>query len=189
MSQSKVERSMAVGDGRRLEIAKSNAVMPGGPPNNNPMNVELSSGAEIRAKSIYNDFDQKYAQMGTKKLDPINQTPSKMQQEVGGVYPMGQRLNAWSPYGMQPQPPASSFDMMAAQNYRGNSFMGMVGMPAQPAPGAVSSALRGSSGPPVMQGFSNVEAAMNQMRPENSMSNKTPGATKTTIPRKNTKRA
>ena len=186
---SKEQRSIDVGDTNRRKIAKSNAVMPGGPQNNSPIPVEQSSGTDIRAKSIYNDFDQKYDQMGTRKLDPMNQPPSEMQREVGGVYPMGQRLNAWSPYGMQPQPPASSFDVMAAQNYRGNSFMGRIGLPAQPAPGAFPGAFPGSSGPPMMQGVPDVEAAMGQMKPENSMSNKTPGATKTTIPRKNTKRA
>lgn len=189
MSQSKIDRSMAVGDGARFKIAQHNALMPGGPHTNSPIPIEQASGTEIKAQSIYNDFNQNYAQLGTKSLDPINQSPSLLQKNEGGGKPMGQRLNAWSPYGMQPQPPASSFDMMAAQNYRGNSFMGMVGVSAQPAPGAFPPAFPGSSGPPMMQGFSNVETAMNQMRPENSMSNKTPGSTKTTIPRKTTKRA
>jgi len=180
---------MAVGDKARQQLAQTNAVMPGGPPNNNPMNIEGGSGADIIGRSIYNDYNQKYAQMGSKVLNPMNQPPSKMQQEVGGVHPMGQRLNAWSPYGMQPQPPASQADVMAAQHYRGNSFMGPIGNSAQPAPGAFPHAFPGSSGPPMMQGFRDVETAMNQMRPENSMSNKTPGAAKTTIPRKTTKRA
>ena len=189
MLNSKEQRAIAVGDSKRLAIAKSNSVMPGGPPNNNPMNVEGGSGTEINAKSIYNDFDQKYAQMGSKILDPVNQPPSLLQKGEGAGKPMGQRLNGWAPYGMQPQPPASAFDMMAAQNYRGNSFMGMVGIPAQPASGAFPPAFPGSSGPPMMQGFRDVETAMNQMKPENSMSNKTPGANKRTIPRQTTKRA
>ena len=58
-------------DPRMGMIAKQNAVMPGGPQNNNPMNVTSNSDNQlVTSKSIYNDFDQNYAQMGTGIVNP-----------------------------------------------------------------------------------------------------------------------
>lgn len=186
---SKEQRSIAVGDEKRFMIAKSNALMPGGPQNNSPIAVEQASGVEIKAKSIYNDFSQNYAALGTKVLDPISQAPSKLQREVGGMFPMGQRLNGVAPYGMLPNP-TNTGDIQEARRLGGNSYMGMIGLPAQPAPGAFPGPFPGSSGPPLLTGMQSAENAVTRgMQPKNSMSDMTPGANKTTIPRKTTKRA
>ena len=51
-------------DPNRFKIAKNMAV-PGGPENNNPMNVTDNASPEIKATSIYGDYSQRYPQMGT----------------------------------------------------------------------------------------------------------------------------
>jgi hypothetical protein len=178
-------------DPNRFKIAKQNAVIPGGPENNNPMNVTDNASPAIQAASIYGDYSQNYAQMGTGMVNPIAVQSSGLQQN----FPMGQRLNA-QPFNMQQQPDTSGVSMAPdgmesgrlageAQKYGLNPGpMGMTGMPAQPAPGAFPGAFPGSSGPPMMQGMQSAEQAAGGMSPQNSMNPMTPGSTPTKIKKK-----
>jgi hypothetical protein len=77
-------------DPNRFKIAKQNAVIPGGPENNNPMNVTDNASPAIQSPSIYGDYAQNYAQMGTGMVNPMYIQNSGLQQN----FPMGQRLNA-----------------------------------------------------------------------------------------------
>ena len=52
-------------DPMRFKIAQQNAVIPGGPENNNPMNVTDNASPVIQGQSIYGDYAQAYPQMGT----------------------------------------------------------------------------------------------------------------------------
>jgi hypothetical protein len=113
------------------------SVVPGGPQNNNPMNVTDNASPQIQAKSIYGDFDQNYPQMGTSMINPMAVGPSGLQQNM----PVMRGKNAQAPYGMQQQPDASGkspmSDMMEASRLGMNiqkglpqGFMGYQGMPA-----------------------------------------------------------
>ena len=157
-------------DPTRFKISQQNAVVPGGPQNNNPMNVtgigQQSASPDGISRHPYGDTGNMYAQMGADVLNPMNMGPSGLQQN----FPMGQRLNA-QPFNMQQQPDTSGVSMAPdgmesgrlasdAQKYGLNPGpMGMTGMPAQPAPGAFPGAFPGSSGPPMMQGMPSAEQA------------------------------
>tara|TARA_R110002124_G_scaffold149393_2_gene315534 strand:+ start:200 stop:763 length:564 start_codon:yes stop_codon:yes gene_type:complete len=185
MMNKKEQNARMLGDKRFVADAKSMSVLPGGPENNNPMNVNDNASPQITAASIYGDYQQNYPQMGTGMVNPIAVQNSGLPQN----FPMGQRLNA-QPYNMQQQPDTSgameSSRLVAdAQKYGLNPGpMGMTGMPAQPAPGAFPGAFPGSSGPPMMQGMPSAEQAAGGMSPRNSMNSITPGSTKTTIKKK-----
>ena len=145
-------------DPNRFKIAKQNAVIPGGPENNNPMNVTDNASPPITAASIYGDYSQNYAQMGTGVVNPMFTQSSGLQQN----FPMGQRLNA-QPFNMQQQPDASGNSPMtdqmessrlaqyAMQRGLPPSAMGLTGMPA--IPGGMPSDMPGTSGPPLMPGM------------------------------------
>ncbi len=179
-------------DPQRFKIAKNMTVMPGGPENNSPMNVTDNASPPIQSTSIYGDYAQNYAQMGTGMVNPINVPNSGQPQN----YPGMQGLNAQSPYGMQQQPDTSGVSMIAdgmesgrlageASKYGLNAgAMGMMGMPAQPAPGAFPGAFPGSSGQPLMPGMQSAEQAAGGMSPQNSMNPMTPGSTPTKIKKK-----
>ena len=51
-------------DPQRFQVAKNMSVLPGGPQNNNPMNVTDNASPAIQAASIYGDYSQNYMQMG-----------------------------------------------------------------------------------------------------------------------------
>tara|TARA_R110002049_G_scaffold39201_2_gene120905 strand:+ start:177 stop:749 length:573 start_codon:yes stop_codon:yes gene_type:complete len=185
------ESNARILDPQRFKIAKNMTVMPGGPENNNPMNVTDNASPPIQATSIYGDYAQNYAQMGTGMVNPSMVPHSKLTEGQT----VGQRLNSM-PYGMQQQPDTSGISMAPdgmesgrlageAQKYGLNPGpMGMTGMPAQPAPGAFPGAFPGSSGPPMMQGMQSAEQAAGGMRPQNSMNPMTPGSTPTKIKKK-----
>jgi len=178
-------------DPNRFKIAKQNAVIPGGPENNNPMNVTDNASPAIQAASIYGDYSQNYAQMGTGMVNPMMVQASGLQQN----FPMGRGQNS-IPFGMQQQPDTSGVSMMPDGMESGRLAgeaqkyglipgpMGMTGMPAQPAPGAFPGAFPGSSGPPMMQGMQSAEQAAGGMSPQNSMNPMTPGSTPTKIKKK-----
>ena len=147
-------------DPRMGAIAKQNAVMPGGPENNNPMNVTSNSDNQlVTSRSIYNDYPQNYAQMGTGVVNPEEIQTSKVPQ----FNPLGQKLNGGQPFNMQQQPDASGnspfTDQMESNRLaqyameRGlpPSAMGLTGMPA--IPGGMPSDMPGTSGPPLMPGM------------------------------------
>ena len=151
-------------DPNRFKIAKNMSVIPGGPENNNPMNVTDNLSPAIQSSSIYGDYAQNYPQMGTGMVNPMSTSPSGLQQN----FPMGQRNNA-VPFGLQQQPDTAGASMdtdgmeagrqaQAAQQ-RG-LFAGPMGMMGQPAiPGGFPGEMPGTSGPPMMQGMPSAEQA------------------------------
>jgi len=155
-------------DPRMGNIAKQNAVMPGGPQNNNPMNVTVNSDNQsVQANSIYNDFPQNYPQMGTGMLNPEGVGASQLLSQVGQPFVMGQGKNGQVPYGMQQQPDTSgsgpNTDMMESMrlaqyaDMKGlpGGAMGLQGMPA--VPGGLPGDMPGTSGVPLMQGSPSAE--------------------------------
>jgi hypothetical protein len=190
MSKEKRDRANLL-DPNRERIAHSNAVVPGGPQNNNPMNVTDNASPPITSTSIYGDYRQNYPQMGSGTLNPMMIQNSGLQQN----FPLGTGANR-TPFGMQQQPDTAGNSMVPdgmesgrlaanAQKYGLNpGAMGMTGMPAQPAPGSFPPAFPGSSGPPLMQGMQSAEQAAGGMNPQNSMNPMTPGSTPTKIKKK-----
>ena len=149
----KKEQNSRALDPMRHQIAKNMSVMPGGPQNNNPMNVTDNASPSIQSKSIYGDFDQNYPQMGTSMINPMGVGPSGLQQNM----PIGLVKNSQAPYGMQQQPDTSAkspmIDMMESSRLGMNiqkglptGPMGYQGMPAMQIPGQVPGEMNGSSG-------------------------------------------
>jgi len=162
------EQNANILDPNRFKIAKNMAVIPGGPQNNNPMNVTDNNSPPITATSIYGDHNQNYPQMGSGMLNPMMVNNSGLQQN----YPMGRMNNDVAPYGMQQQPDTSGVSMAPdgmesgrlaqeaqARKLPGVGAMGMQGLPATPAPGAFPGAMSGSSGPMLMPGMPSAEQA------------------------------
>ena len=155
-------------DPNRFKIAKNMSVIPGGPQNNNPMNVTDNASPPIQSTSIYVDYGQNYAQMGSGMLNPEFVQNSGLQQN----FPLGRGANSMEPYGMQSQPDTAGVSMAPdgmesgrlAQEAQmrglpGVGAMGMQGMPATPAPGAFPGAMPGTSGPQLMPGMQSAEQA------------------------------
>jgi hypothetical protein len=190
------QQNAQVLDPLRFKIAQQNAVLPGGPQNNNPMNVtgvgQQPASSSGMSQHPYGDTANMYPQMGADILNPMSVGPSGLQQN----FPIGQRLNAQVPFGLQQQPNTAGVSTMtdemesgrlaqeALKNGLNPGRMGMTGMPAQPAPGAFPGAFPGSSGPPIMQGMQSAEMAAGGMAPQNSMNPMTPGSTPTKIKKK-----
>ena len=151
-------------DPNRFKIAKNMAVIPGGPENNNPMNVTDNASPPIQGTSIYGDYAQQYPQMGSGVLNPQMVPSSGLQQN----FPLGQRNNGM-PFGMQQQPDMSGVspmtDGMESNRLGGEAqqrglFAGPMGMMGQPAiPGGMPPNMQGTSGPPMMQGMPSAEQA------------------------------
>ena len=155
-------------DPRMGEIAIHTSVVPGGPQNNNPMNVTVNSdGQSVQAKSIYNDFDQNYAQMGTGMVNPEGVTPSDLLKSQGQNFVAMRGNNQGAPYGLQQQPDtmgsSPNTDLMESMRLAqypktaglpGNA-MGIAGMPA--IPGSLPSDMPGTTGQPLMQGYPSAE--------------------------------
>ena len=125
-------------DPNRFKIAQSNAVMPGGPENNNPMNITDFASPAIEADSIYGDYRQNYPQMGTGMVNPA-MIPPTMQRPLNDM----------------PQPSVSAQEPMEGQrlamdaSQRGliaNPFLGMTGSEAL-MPGALDPTIPGSGMP------------------------------------------
>jgi hypothetical protein len=156
-------------DPRMGTIAQQNAVIPGGPQNNNPMNVTNNSdGQSVQANSIYNDFPQNYGQMGTGMLNPEGVKPSQLLTQAGQPFVVGQGKNSQVAYGMQQQPDTSgsgpNTDMMESTrlaqyaDMKGlpGGAMGLQGMPA--VPGGLPGNMQGTSGVPLMPGVQSAES-------------------------------
>ena len=145
-------------DPNRAKIAKQNAVLPGGPQNNNPMNVTSIADSPISAESIYGDYRQQYPQMGAVGINPQGVAPSGLQQN----FPRGSFGFNEQPYGTQQQPDASgnspAWDYMEGSrlaNYGkaqklNTAPMGLIGGPS--IPGSLPGDMGGTSGPPLMPG-------------------------------------
>ena len=148
-------------DPNRAKIARQNAVLPGGPENNNPMNVTNIADPVVQADSIYGDYKQQYPQMGAGVINPMNIGPSGLQQN----FPRAGRGKNEVPYGMQQQPDASGrspiWDAMEgsrlperAQDGLPTSPMGLIGGP--PIPASIPGDVPGTMGPPLMPGMQSI---------------------------------
>ena len=148
---SKSQQNAMALDPQRQMIAKNMAVMPGGPENNNPMNVTDNASPPINATSIYGDYAQSYPQMGTGIVNPGMVKNSGLQQN----FPVMRGKNAEAPYGMQPQPDlrptVPTVDVMEAtrltmgvQEGLPKGPMGYQGMPA--IPGGIPGQMPGMGG-------------------------------------------
>ena len=151
MAKSKAQENSMALDPQRQMIAKNMAVMPGGPENNNPMNVTDNASPAINATSIYGDYAQSYGQMGTGVINPISVGRSQVMQNT----PVMQGKNAQSLYGLQPQPDVRPqvpmTDMMESMRLGMNiqdglprGAMGYQGMPA--VPGGIPGEMPGMGG-------------------------------------------
>ena len=167
MAKSKAQQNSMALDPQRQMIAKNMSVMPGGPENNNPMNVTDNASPAIQSQSIYGDYAQSYPQMGTGMVNPMMAGPSGLQQN----FPLGQGMNQ-VPFGMQQQPDTSGVSMAPdgmesgrlaqAVQQRGVPAgpMGYQGLPAIPGNMQENPAF---SGPPMMQGMPSAEFAAGGM--------------------------
>ena len=154
-------------DPMRFKIAQQNAVVPGGPQNNNPMNVTDNASPVIQSQSIYGDHGQAYVQMGTGMVNPMGVGPSEVLAKAGHGAVVGQGFNQY-PYGMQQQPDTAGVSMAPDGMESGRLAtdaqmrgvvagpMGMQGMPAIPGNLPENPAF---SGPPMMQGMPSAEQA------------------------------
>ena len=116
---SKKDNAMML-DPNRFKIAQQNAVMPGGPMNNNPMNV-TSVGPQPSSMTGYNEYPYgdsgvQAPQMGADAINPMMVPNSGLQQNM----PMGQGQNAQAPYGMQQQPMPNSEEPMEGMRPSGS---------------------------------------------------------------------
>lgn len=153
MAKTKAQKNAVLLDPNREKIAHYNAVLPGGPQNNNPMNVTSIADGNVTADSIYGDYRQNYPQMGAGSVDPNNVPPSGLQQSFP-VTPLG--LNR-QPYGTQQQPPqeghnpaweameSSRLSSYGMQQGLPTSAMGLIGGP--PINGSIPGDMPGTSGP------------------------------------------
>ena len=148
---SKKEENSRALDPQRHMIAKNMAVMPGGPENNNPMNVTDNASPPIQAQSIYGDFSQNYPQMGTGMINPMGIQRSP----VMSTTPVMRGKNSQFLYGQQPQPDVrptvpttdvmeSTRLTMGVQEGLPKGAMGYQGMPA--VPGGIPGEMPGMGG-------------------------------------------
>ena len=149
----------------RFKMAKNMSVVPGGPMNNNPMNV-TSAGAQPGSMTGVNQFPYgdsgltNAPQMGADILNPMMVQNSGLQQNM----PLGRGANGAIPYGMQQQPgpsgqePMEGMRMGADAANRGlisSQFMGVTGSPAL-IPGAMDPSIPGQ-GAPLMQPMTTID--------------------------------
>ena len=161
MAKSKAQQNAMVLDPQRQMLAKNMSVLPGGPENNNPMNVTDIATPPVEGTSIYGDYKQNYPQMGTGMVNPMGIGPSGLQQN----FPAGRGQNQ-IPYGLQQQPDTSAVapvtDAMESSRIAGevgqrglpSNAMGFAG--AGPLPAAIDPQFPGS-GPMLMQGNPSAE--------------------------------
>ena len=166
MARSKSQENAMALDPQRQMIAKNMSVLPGGPENNNPMNVTDNASPPIQSTSIYGDYAQNYAQMGTGMINPMSIGPSQLLSTAGQGAVAMRGKNAQAPYGMQQQPDLGGnspmADMMESSRLSMNAqqgvplgSMGYQGMPA--IPGGMPGNMPGTSGPPMMPGMPSLD--------------------------------
>ena len=80
------EQNAQMLDPMRFKVAKNMAVIPGGPENNNPMNVTDNASPPITAASIYGDYNQNYSQMGSAAVNPMAVQNSGLQQNLSLIH-------------------------------------------------------------------------------------------------------
>ena len=143
-------------DPNRFKMAKNMSVVPGGPMNNNPMNV-TSFGPQSGSLTGVNQFpygDSGLAnapQMGADILNPMMVQNSGLQQNM----PIGRGQNSAAPYGMQQQPSPNAEEPMegmrlgqdaANRGLSASPFMGVTGSAAL-MPGALDPTIPGGGTP------------------------------------------
>ena len=141
-------------DPNRFKIAQQNAVMPGGPQNNNPMNVTDFAAPPIESDSIYGDHRQNYKQMGTGMVNPMMVGRSNVP-----------ALNVQPQPSPNSQEPMEGMRMGADAANRGlfsSPFMGITGSGAL-MPGAMDPTIPGQGAP--------------LMKPMTTIDGMTPGST------------
>ena len=147
----KKEENAMMLDPNRFKVSKNMTTMPGGPENNNPMNVTDILNPPIQSDSIYGDYRQQYAQMGTGMVNPQKVQNSGLPQNM----PLGQGQNGAIPFGMQQQPPGNGQEPMEGMRLgqeamqRGltsSQFMGVTGSSAI-IPGALDPQIPGGGTP------------------------------------------
>ena len=159
MARSKAQQNAMLLDPNRERIAHQNAVVPGGPQNNNPMNVTDNASPQIQGDSIYGDYKQMYSQMGTGMVNPNNIQRSQVPQNM----PLGQKMNA-NGYGMQPQPDSRLSDQMESTRLAQSVQMeglpaGAMGFQGMGPVGEFPPAMPNTMGQPLMPGMQSAEMA------------------------------
>ena len=152
MANKKQQNAMQL-DPQRFQMAKNMSVVPGGPMNNSPKNVQSigrqSASLDGLVSNPYDDAKMAVPQMGADILNPMNVKNSGLQQNM----PMGQKLNAQAPYGMQAQPTPNVEEPMEgmrlgqeaqARQLYSSQFMGPVGTQAL-MPGALDPTMPGGT--------------------------------------------
>ena len=174
MANSAKREKAAMLDPNRFKIAKNNTYVPGGPMNNNPMNV---TGLDPQLSSMSGVNQYPYGDSGL--VNP---------QQLGGVFPqqasgMPQsmtvgRVHNMNPFGTQPTPDPGTASMMpgqyqyndAAQRGLFASALGPTGMPGQVTPGGApmgqADMLTNSMTMP-LQGMQSAEMAVGGMNMRN----------------------
>ena len=145
------EQNAKMLDPNRFKVSKNMTTMPGGPENNNPMNVTDIQNPPIQSDSIYGDYRQQYPQMGTGMVNPQMVKNSGLPQNM----PLGQGQNGAIPFGMQQQPPGNGQEPMEGmrlgqeamqRGLNSSQFMGVTGSGAM-MPGALDPTIPGGSSP------------------------------------------
>ena len=151
----KKEQAMML-DPNRFKIAQQNAVLPGGPPNQqgNPNNVTSVGPQPASLSGVsehpYGDTGNTYGQMGADILNPVQVGRSNLPE--GAVVGTGYNQ---TPYGYQPQPSPSAEEPLEGmrlgtdamqRGLQSSQFMGVTGTPAI-IPGALDPTIPGSSVP------------------------------------------
>jgi hypothetical protein len=153
MANSKKDNAMMM-DPNRFKIAQQMSPVPGGPMNNNPMNV-TSIDNQPGALSGVNQFPygdsglQDAPQLGANILNPMGVQNSGLPQTA----PMGRGLNGAQPYTMQQQPSPAAEEPLEGmrlgqeamnRGIQSSQFMGPVGSAAM-MPGALDPTIPGGS--------------------------------------------
>ena len=155
MANSKKDNAMMM-DPNRFKIAQQMSAVPGGPMNNNPMNVTSIDNQSGSMNGInqfpYGDSGlQDAPQMGANILNPQMVQNSGLPQTA----PMGRMLNGGQPYTMQQQPSPNAEEPMEGmrlgqeamnRGVQASQFMGPMGSAAL-MPGALDPTIPGGSSP------------------------------------------
>lgn len=155
MAKGRKEKAIML-DPNRFKIAQQNAVMPGGPPNqqNNPNNVTSFGPQQASMSGVsehpYGDTGNQYPQMGADVINPLQVGRSNLPE--GAVVGTGYNR---TPFGMQNQPSPNAEEPMEGMRLgmeamnRGltsSQFMGPTGSAAL-MPGALDPTIPGSGTP------------------------------------------
>lgn len=179
MAKDKRRENAEMLDPNRFKMAQSMSVVPGGPMNNNPQNV-VNVGNNPGSMSGVNQYP--YGDSGLANDPRLGSNGVYPQPNTGQpqTFPSGRGYNG-QPFGTQQQPPAQAEEMlegarlgMQAQQKGLNTsqFMGMIGQPAQPAPGGSVPSPQQTPMTMPLQGMQSAEQAPSQGKGMNMKSGK-----------------